>query len=231
MSVLEVSQVAVTNSLEDLWIRFAGFLPVLLGALLVFIIGWVIAVAVGKLIERILKAVKINDAFDRISGLRAAMHRAGLELNVAGFIGGLIKWFLLIVALLAASDILGLTGVSLFLNQVIAYLPNIVVAALIVVIGILFGNFVHRVTKASTEAVNMPHGAAAAAVVKWAIYVFTFLATIVQLGIAEVLVQTLFTGFVAMLAIAGGLAFGLGGRDLAEKVLQHIEKDVTSRNS
>lgn len=229
MSILEISQIAIGNALQDLWFRFLGFLPLFLGALLVFIIGWIIAIAVGNLAERILKALKVNDAFDRIAGLRAAMHRAGLELNVAGFVGGLVKWFLLIVALLAASDILGLAGVSAFLNRVIAYLPNIVVAALIVVIGILFGNFVSRVTKAAAEAAKMPHGNTAAAVVKWAIYVFTFLATLLQLQIAEVLIQTLFTAFAAMLAIAGGLAFGLGGKDLAQRILGHMEKDVSER--
>jgi len=229
MSTFEVSQLAIANSLQDLWFRFIGFLPIFLGAVIVFSIGWVVAVAGGNLVERILKAVKVNDTFDRISGLRAAMHRAGIELNAAGFVGGLIKWFLLIVVLLATSDILGLAGVSVFLNRVIAYIPNIVVASLIIVIGVIFGNFVHRVTKASVDAIKMPHGHMAAAVAKWAIYVFTFLATLIQLQIAEVLIQTLFTAFAAMLAIAGGLAFGLGGKDLAQRILSHLERDVSHR--
>lgn len=229
MTMLETLQQAIAVSLQDLWFRFIAFLPQLLGAIVVFIIGWIIAVSVGNLIERLLKSVRVNDAFDKISGLRSAMHRAGMELNIAAFVGSLIKWFLIIVSLLAAADILNLEGISLFLNQVIAYIPNIVVAAVIVVAGILFGNFVSRVTRVSIDAANMPHGQAAAAVVKWAVYVFTFLATLVQLQIAEALIQTFFTAFMAMLAIAGGLAFGLGGKDLAQKILGQLERDVTER--
>ncbi len=228
-SVLEVSQYAIANSLGGLWERFIGFLPTLVAALVVFIIGWTIAVAVGNLIVRILNAVKVNDAFDRIAGLRAAMHHAGLELNAAGFVGALVKWFIVIVTLLTTADILNLTGVGLFLNDVIAYLPNIVVAALIIIIGVMFGNFVHRAIKASLGAAQMPHGTAAAAVGKWAIYVFAFLATLAQLQIATPLIQTLFTAFAAMLAIAGGLAFGLGGKDIAQKILGHLERDITDR--
>lgn len=229
LTVLEVSQQAIERSLVDLWERFIGFLPILLGAVVVFVIGWIIAVAVDNLVERLLRTLKVNEAFDRISGLRAAMQRAGMDLNVAGFVGGIVKWFLLIVALLAASDILGLAGVSLFLNRVIAYLPNIVVASLIVVMGVVFGNFVQRVAKGSLEAARLPHGQMAAVVAKWAIYVFTFFATMLQLQIAEGLIQPLFIAFAAMIAIAGGLAFGLGGKDLGEKILRHLEKDLTDR--
>ncbi len=229
-SVLEASRVAVMGSVQDVWVKFITFLPLLVGAILVFIIGWIIAVAVGNLVKQILKALKVNEVFDRITGLRTAMHRAGIELNAAGFVGGIVKWFLIIVSLLAATDILGLTGVSVFLNQVIAYIPNIVVAAIMVIAGTLFANFAQRITKASAETANMPHGSGAAAIAKWAVLVFTFIATLVQLGIAPELLQTLFTGFVAMLAIAGGVSFGLGGKNFAERVLGHIERDVQNRD-
>lgn len=228
ISVFETSRIAIMSSLEQMWVRFFGFLPVLIGAVLVFVIGWVIAVAVGNLVTKVLKAVKLNEVFDKISGLRSSLHKAGIELNAAGFVGGVVKWFLFIVTLLASSDILGLTGVSLFLNQVISYLPNIIVAAVMVIAGIIFGNFIQKITQASGETARLPHSSAAGAVAKWAIYVFTFIATLVQLGVAEVLLQTLFTGFVAMIAIAGGIAFGLGGKNTAERVLGHLENDVKS---
>lgn len=230
ISVFETSRIAIMTSIQMLWTRFFGFLPILIGAVLVFVIGWIVAVAVGNLVTRILKAVKLNDVFDRISGLRSSLHKAGIELNASGFVGGVVKWFIMIVTLLAASDILGLTGVSLFLNQVLAYFPSVVVAAVMIIVGIMFGNFVQKITQASGETARLPHSAAAGAVAKWAIFVFTFIATLVQLGIAEVLLQTLFTGFVAMVAIAGGIAFGLGGKNTAEKVLGHLEDDVNKSN-
>ncbi|TSC71582.1 MAG: small-conductance mechanosensitive ion channel [Parcubacteria group bacterium Gr01-1014_38] len=229
MTVLELSQQAIAQSLVDLWLRFAGFLPVFLGALIVFIAGWIVAMAVGKFIQRILHLVRLNDPFERITGLRAALERAGLDLNVPKFIGDLVKWFLYIVTLLATADILGLEAVAAFLNRVIAYVPNIVVAAVILVAGVIFANFVGRVTKASIAAAGLPHSAGVSAVARWAVVIFTFLAAMLQLQVADVLIQTLFTAFAAMLAIAGGLAFGLGGKDLATRILKHLEDDMNSR--
>ncbi len=229
LSVFEASRNAVASSLQNILERFITFIPVLIGALVILIIGWLIAVAVGNLVARLLKAVKFNELFDRISGFRSALHKAGMELNAPAFVGGIVKWLIIIITLLAASDILGLSGVSLFLNQIIAYIPNIVVAAVMIFAGIMFGNFVQKITKASAETARIPHSGAAAAVAKWAIYVFTFVATLMQLGVAEALLQTLVTGLVAMIAIAGGLSFGLGGKDIATRILEHLKRDVTNR--
>lgn len=229
MTVLELSQQAILQSLVDLWIRFTGFLPVLLGALIVFVVGWLVAMAVGHFIQRILHLVRLNEPFERITGLRAALQRAGIELNIPKFIGGLVKWFLYVVTLLATADILGLQAVAVFLNRVIAYVPNIVVAAVILVAGVIFANFVARTTKGSIAAAGLPHSDGVAAIARWAVVVFTFLAALLQLQVAEAIIQTLFTAFAAMLAIAGGLAFGLGGKDTATRVLKHLEDDLASK--
>lgn len=230
MTVFDITQQAVGDALVDLWVRFAGFIPRLLGALIVFIVGWLIAVAVGHFITRLLKLLRLNDPFERISGFRSTLERASIELNVPGFMGTVAKWFVVLVTLLATADILELQAIASFLNQVIAYIPNLVAAAVILVMGILFANFVARVTRASIEAANIPHGAGTAAFAKWAVFIFTFLAALVQLQVAEVLIQTLFTAFAAMLAIAGGLAFGLGGKDHAQRMLQKLESDIQSHH-
>lgn len=228
MTVFDITQQAIAGALIDLWARFAGFIPRLIGALIVFIVGWFIAMAVGHFITRLLNLLRLNDPFERISGLRSTLERASIELNVSGFIGAIVKWFIILVTLLATADILELQAVAGFLNQVIAYIPNLAAAAIILVVGVLFANFVARVTRASVEAANIPHGAGTAAIAKWAVLIFTFLAALFQLQVAEVLVQTLFTAFAAMLAIAGGLAFGLGGKDHAQKILQQLESDIKS---
>lgn len=229
MTILDVVQAAVTDSLGELWSRFVLFLPTLIGALVVFILGWVIAIGIGRLIQRILDLVRLNEPFERITGLRSTVERAGLDLNVSKFIGGLVKWFLFLVALLATANILGLQEVADFLNNIIGYLPNVVVAAVILVVGVIAGNFVGRVTRASIDAAHLPHGSGTGAIAKWAVIVFAFLAALVQLRVAESLIQTLFTAFAAMVAIAGGLAFGLGGKDLAGRILKHLESDATER--
>lgn len=222
-------QEAVTRSLVDLWTRFIDALPSLIGALTVFIVGWIIAVGLGRLVTKILVLLRINDAFEKIAGLRATLERAGLDLNIPRFIGEIVKWFLIIVALMAAADILQLEAVSRFLNDVIAYIPQIVIATVILVIGVVFGNFVYRVIRSSVEAAQFAHSGTIASTAKWAVYVFSILAALAQLGIAGNIIQMLLTGFVAMLALAGGLAFGLGGKDAAAEIIAKLKQEVTER--
>lgn len=229
MTIWELSQQAISSSLFDLWGRFVLFLPFLLGAVIVFAVGWTVAITIGHFVQRLLELVRLNDPFERITGLRATLQRAGLELNIPKFLGGLVKWFLYVVVLLATASILGLDAVANFLNDVLRFLPQLIVAAVIFVAGVVFGSFVGRVTKASIEAAKLPYGATTGAVAKWAVVIFTTLAALFQLGVAGPLIQTLFTAFAAMIALAGGLAFGLGGKDLAARVLKRLEDEVTER--
>ncbi len=230
MSVLEASQIAIVKSIEELWIRFAGFLPLLIAAIVIFVIGWLVASIIGKLIEQLLRAIKLNEVLEKVPVFKSAASRANLRLDASKFVGAVIKWLLVIITLLATSDVLGLAGVSVFLNQVIAYIPNVVIAAVIVVAGIMFANFVQRSVKASIKAANISHAGTAAAVAKWVIWIFVFIATLTQLQILESIPGILLSGIIYMLTIAGGIAFGLGGKDLAAKILSHIEEDIADRN-
>src|SRR3989344_6824571 len=228
-SFLSVWTSAVTSSLANLWIQFVMFIPNLIAALVVFFIGWSIAIALGRLIEKLLNVVRINSAFDSIGGLKRAVEQAGLKLNISRLVGEIFKWFIIIVTLLAATDILGLVGVSQFLNAVLYYIPNVVVAAVILVMAVILANFVYRTVLASVEAAGFTSGGAIAAISKWAILIFALLAAMLQLNVATQLLQTFLTAFFAMLAIAGGLAFGLGGKDLATKWLQKAEHDLAGK--
>lgn len=220
---------AVVSSLTDLWLQFVGFLPSLIAALVVFFIGWAIAVAIGRLVEKVLLVLRVNQAFESIKGLKSAAERANLSLNIPRLVGEIAKWFLLIVTLLATTDILGLSEVSSFLSSVLLYVPNVVVAALILVIAVLLANFVYRTVLASVEAAGFGSGGAIAAVSKWAIIIFAIFAAMLQLKVATQLIQTLLTALFAMIALAGGLAFGLGGKDMAAKWLKKAEEDLAGR--
>ena len=221
---------AVLTSLSGLWFQFATFLPSLIAALVVFFVGWALAVAAGRLIERLLVVLRINQAFEHLRGFKAAVERAGLALNVSLLIGEIVKWFLIIVTLLAATDILGLSEISSFLTAVLLYIPNVVVAALILIIAVVLSNFVYRTVQASITAAGFSSANMVAAVSKWAIIVFALLAALTQLNVAVTLIQTLVTAFFAMIALAGGLAFGLGGKDLATRWLKKLEVDISDRN-
>ncbi len=217
---------AITNSLLALWDRFINFLPSLIGAVLVFVAGWIVAVALGKVVEHIVRIVKIDEVIVK-SGTKAKLREAGVEFNMSKFLGGLVKWFLILVFLMAATDILKLNQVTSFLNSIILYLPNVIVAAVILAIAFLVGNFVYTLVKGSTKVAGIVSATLLASVSKWAIVIFGVLAALVQLGIARSLINTLFTGLVAMLALAGGLAFGLGGKDEAAEFIRKVRREVS----
>jgi hypothetical protein len=149
-----------------------------------------------------------------------------VKLSISGTISWLVKWFLLLVIFLAASNILNLNQVSDFLNQVLLYIPNVIAGAAILLVGSMVASFLARLVKHSVQAAGLASADLLGTVTQWAIMIFTILATLAQLNVATAFVQTLFTGIIAMLAIAGGLAFGLGGREHASRALDKIERDI-----
>jgi len=131
---------------------------------------------------------------------------------------------------MAATDILQLTQVTAFLNSILLYIPNVVVAVIILAIVVLVGNFVYSIVKGSTKAAGVMSATMLATISKWAIIIFGVLAALLQLGIAASLVNTIFIGIVAMLTLAGGLAFGLGGKEEAANILRKLREEIGTRN-
>lgn len=215
----------VLGSLQDLWVSFVDFIPALIGALVVFVVGWIIALALGKFASRILQTLQVDKFLDQL-GIMKALHGSGINWELSSLIGGLVKWFFIIAFFLAAVDILGLTGVADFLQSVLLYIPNIIVAALILLVAALVADFLNKIVQASMKATEMKSVRFVSLAVRWSVWGFAILAALDQLGIATTMVNTLFMGFVVMLALAGGLAFGLGGRDVAKDFLEDVRKDL-----
>ncbi|HAS00028.1 MAG TPA: hypothetical protein DEA43_00675 [Candidatus Moranbacteria bacterium] len=219
---------AIATSLIDLWVRFIVFVPTLIGALLVFLLGLIIASIVGKVIERIVRALRIDQAIERLS-IGESLKNHGITTSFSEFLGKLVQWFLVLVFLMAATDILGLAEVTKFLNSIISYLPNVVVATIILTIAFLLGNLVYTIVRSSTKAAGVMNAGLLATIIKWAIVVFGLLAALIQLGIATSLVNAIFIGFISALSLAIGLAFGLGGREEAALILKKIREDITEK--
>ena len=219
---------AITMSLITLGERLVNFLPSFLGALLVFLAGWIIAVTMGRLAEKIMKTARVDKAMEKI-GVDWKKYQSGANLGISSFFGGLVKWFLVLVFLMAATDILNLSQVTEFLNKIILYIPNVVVAVVILAIVVMLGNFVYNVVKGSTRAAGVMSATLLATISKWSIVIFGIFAALMQLGIASSLVSTIFVGIVAMLSLAGGLAFGLGGKDEARKILEKLREEITEK--
>lgn len=217
---------AITSSLMDLWQRFIGFIPTLAGAILVLVIGFIVAVMIGKIIEKIIRMTRIDQALVKVN-TNEQLKRTGIELSFSRFFGELVKWFLVLVFVMAATEILGLSQVTTFLNSIIMYLPNVVVATIILSIAFLLGNFVYAIVRGSTRAAGVMSATLLATISKWAIMIFGLLAAMIQLGIASSLVNTIFIGLIAAVSLATGLAFGLGGREEASLILRKLREEIT----
>lgn len=216
---------ATSRALEGLWQGFITFVPELIGALLVFIIGWFIAVGVGKLVTEILSRLKINRIFEK-GGWKKALEKAELKVNIAEFIGIIVKWVLIIVFLLAAVEILGLVQFADFLRDILSYLGNVIIAALIFVVAVIVIDIVVKIIVAATEGAKFRYSHLAGEIVRWSLWIFVILAIFHQLGVAAPLIETLFTGLIALIVISAGIAFGLGGKDVAAEILQNLRKKL-----
>jgi len=214
-----------TYALQNLWQGFLTFIPTLIGAIIVFIIGWFISVGIGKLVAEVLIRIKFNKLFEK-TGWKQTLEKAELKVNAAEFIGAIAKWVLVIVFLLAAVEILGFVQFAAFLKSILAYLPNVIVATLILVVTVILVDIVEKVVRAAVEGVKVGYGHLVSVMIKWSIWIFAVLAILHQLGIARPFMETLFTGFVAMLVISLGIAFGLGGKDVAAEILQDLKKKL-----
>lgn len=214
-----------SNTLQKFWEGFLIFLPKLILALVIFFVGWFISVGVGKVIEEILKRFKFDKLFAGKSW-EEAMEKAEIKTKPSGFIGALCKWILVIVFLTISVEILDLYQFSTFLQKILLWLPNLVVAILIFVATVIVAHFVEKITKASVEKAKVGYAGVIGSVAKWAIWIFGILAVLLQLGIAKELVIALFYGIVGFITLAGGLAFGLGGKDLAREVLDTIKEKI-----
>lgn len=211
----------------ELWDTIVAYLPNLLGAIIVFLIGVIVALVLRGVVVKLIALLRVDELARRLE-ITSQFERVGLRLHIGGLLGWIVKWFLIVVALIAATDILGWEQVTDYLQQVVLFIPNVIVAVIILLAGILLGNFVQNVVKTAVEAAKLSSADFLSGVAKWAILVFTFMAALVQLQIAPELIRVLFTGLVAMLALAGGLAFGLGGKDHAHQFLNRLKKDISS---
>lgn len=217
----------IQGSILGLWESMVAYLPNVLGAILVFLIGMIIASLLQTIVVKVVHLLRVDELVAKLE-VKMSLEKIGIRLHVGKLLGWIVKWFIIIVALVAATDILGWDQVTDYLAEVVLYIPNVIIAVIILLAGILLATFVRNVVKTAVEAAELASADFLSGIAKWAILLFSFMAALVQLQIAPGLINTLFTGLVAMLALAGGLAFGLGGRDHAARCLDKLRRDLTS---
>ena len=219
----------MSDSLLGLWYGFINFVPGLLLAIIIFLVGWVLGSVVGKAIAQVISALKLDKLFES-AGAHDMMERIGVKLNIGKFFGVIVKWFIIIVFLMASLQIVGLTQVNDFLRTaVLLYLPKVIISAIVLVIATILADAMKNVVVVSSKAANISSANMLGAITKYAILGFAFIIALSELGIATYFMQVLFMGLIVMLALAGGLAFGLGGKEAAARAIDNISKDLSSK--
>ena len=217
-----------TFSLQSVWAGVARFVPVLVIALIIFAIGWVLAALIEKLVESLFRALKVDTAL-KGAGMEEAVKRAGYNLNSGAFVGSLVKWFIIVVFLMASLSMLGLEQVNLFLAQIVSYLPNVIVSVLILLVGAIIASTLQKFVVASALAAHSKSAELLGRVTKWSIWIFAILTALIQLGVAATLIQMILTAIFAGLALAIGLAFGLGGKEVAAMLIEKTATHILSK--
>src|ERR687883_622151 len=210
---------AVMTSLAAALALLLGAIPRVIGFLLILIIGWLIAAALARVVSSVLRAVRFNDLAQR-AGLSGFVQQMGLHTDAAGFVATIAKWFVRLIVLVTAFDALGLPAVSQVLQQLLLWLPNLVVALVVLVIGGLAANALASLVRGATAESGLGNPDLLATIARVAVWAFAIVIAVNQIGVAATLVNTLFMAVVGAVALALGLAFGLGGRETAAQIVR-----------
>ena len=198
---------------------FWAAIPRVLGFIVILIVGWLISGLLASAVAAVLRTVRFNELAER-SGLTGFVRNMGLRTDASGLLANIVKWFVRLIVLVVAFDALGLPAVSEVLQQFLLWIPNLVVALVILVIAGLAANALSNVVRGATAQAQLGNPETFASITTAAIWAFAIVIAVNQVGVASTLVNTLFMGTVGALALALGLAFGLGGRDTAARVVE-----------
>ncbi len=230
MDTMNTWTVGLQNSFTILWSEVIKHLPALVVALLIVIIGWAVGSLVGRFVSQVVKSARV-DEFIRKTGVEDTLRKGGMHLNSGNFLGGLVKWFIITVFLVAAFDILGLTVVNQFLSGVVLeYLPRVIIAVLVLLLAGVIGDVMQKIVVTSARSAELRSAYLLGTVTRWAIWIFALLVALSHLGIAAQFVSTIFTGVIVALSLALGLSFGLGGQDAASRFIEKTRQEITHKD-
>ena len=213
----------IITIIQSRYAGFAEFAPFILGALAMFLLGLLLAELAARGIIRLSEKMRLEIISEKI-GLKHFLHRIQFKGGASHVIAKAIKAYLIFLFFIEATKIAQLDEVAEFLTTLIGYVPDLMIALFIVLVGIRIGGTIQSIIRTSLSFTKSSMGNALGIGAKYTVIVFASLAALSQLQIAEILIYTLFIGFVAMLTIAGGLAFGLGGKDVVKELLQAFKQ-------
>ncbi len=230
MTLLDVWTSGLKESFNAISNGLLKFAPNLIVALVILLVGCFLANWIGKLVAQLVNALKIDDVL-RSAKVEEVLKRGNINLHTGRFIGGIVKWYIVVIVLVAFFNVVGLTQVNDYLNGVVlVYLPKVLVAAVVILTAAVIANTMSRIVTGSAKAGGFVSANFLGSLTRWSILIFAFMVALVQLGVATVFIQTLFTGVVVALALAFGLSFGLGGQSAASDFIQKLRQEISDHS-
>ena len=220
----------ITEPVREMLTRIMAYLPVLLGALVILIAGWLVAKTIRQLVGWLLKTVRFDVLADK-TGISEVLRKGNLKISAGEVISGLVYWLIIIMVLVMTVDALGLPKASDVLASLFAYVPKVIAALLVLVVAMFLANFVSGIVRTAAGNANLPKPEIFAGISRWAIIIFAVTISLGELGIATLLVTTTFNIILGGVCLALALAFGLGGKDAAAKYLDELMKRYAEKKS
>jgi small-conductance mechanosensitive channel len=222
LAVLEWDNL-IAEPVRQMLTRILAYLPVLLGALIILIVGWLIAKAIRGIINWLLKVVRFDTLADK-AGISEVLRKGDLKVTAREVVSGIVYWLIIIMVLVMTVDALGLPKTSDVLVSLFAYVPNVIAALLVLVVAMFLASFVSGIVRTAAGNANLPKPQLLAGISRWAIIIFAVTIALEQLGIAPLLVTATFNIILGGIVLALALAFGLGGKDAAAKYIDELRK-------
>jgi hypothetical protein len=213
----------IVGPVREMLTKILAYLPVLLGALLILIIGWIVAKAIKRIIEVVLRTVRFDALADK-AGITTIMKKGDLKITASQLVSGLVYWLVIIMVLVMVVNALGLPKASDVLSSLFAYVPKVIGALFVLVVAMFLANFVSGIVRTAAGNANLPRPEIYAGVSRWAIIIFAATIALGELGIAPLLVTTTFNIILGGVCLALALAFGLGGKDAAARYLEELRQ-------
>jgi len=213
----------IVDPIRQMLAKILAYLPVLLGALIILIVGWIVAKVIRRLVDWLLKAVRFDTLADK-AGISEILSKGDLKITAREVVSGLVYWLVIIMVLVMTVNALGLPNTSDVLASLFAYIPNVIAALLVLVVAMFLAGFVSGIVRIAAGNAKLPKPELLAGISRWAIIIFALTIALAQLGIATLLVTTTFNIILGGVCLALALAFGLGGKDAAARYLEELKK-------
>jgi hypothetical protein len=220
----------IVEPVREMLTKIMAYLPVLLGALLILIVGWIVAKIIRSIVNGALKVVRFDALADK-AGISEVLRKGDLKITARQVLSGLVYWLIIIMVLVMAANALGLPKASDILSSLFAYVPKVIAALLVLVVAMFLASFVSGIVRIAAGNAKLPKPEMLAGISKWAIIIFAVTIALAQLGIAPLVVATTFNIILGGVVLALALAFGLGGKDAAARYLEELKEKRSQKKS